>query len=50
MAARTDAAGRCTDCERVSVVYETGGDWRVLGTGGDCQCGNDEFTILSDGE
>ena len=50
MAAETEAIGRCIECGTTYAVYRKGEDWSVLGTAGNCKCGNDEFTILSDKE
>lgn len=50
MTAEAEAMGRCTECGQIYAIYEREGCWRVLGTDGDCHCGNAEFTVLSDPE
>lgn len=47
MAAETDALGRCTECGKAYAAFKDGEEWRILGTDGNCSCGNGELTILS---
>lgn len=48
MTADVDALGRCTVCGKTYAVFKDEENWRALGTDGNCSCGNDEFTLLSD--
>jgi hypothetical protein len=50
MAAETEALARCSECGNTYAVFKDGEEWRVLGTDGDCSCGNGEFNILSSGD
>ena len=50
MVAETEALGDCAECGNIYAVYRKDEDWYALGTDGDCKCGNDEFTIISDKE
>ena len=48
MTAEAEALGRCTECGMTYTVYRGAEGWRALGTDGSCQCGNLEFSVLSD--
>ena len=40
-----DAVGRCTECGKTYPIRKLSeGTFEVVGTGGCCTCGNDEFT------
>jgi len=41
--------GRCNECGNVYPVQTTAsGELRAIGTGGDCECGNDSFEPVSE--
>lgn len=48
MTAEADALGRCTECGTTYAIFSSAEGWRALGTDGSCQCGNGDFTVLSD--
>ena len=50
MASEAEALGQCIECAATYPLYRKDGEWRALGTDGNCRCGNGEFTVLSGDE
>jgi hypothetical protein len=50
MASETEALGQCTECAATDPLYRRDGEWRALGTDGNCECGNGEFAVLTGDE